>query len=88
MGSFTNRFLFLHNIEKYILERTIISSTLNVILNYILIGRYGINGAAISTLITLIYINYFHDLFNKDTRKLFLIKSFLIFEFFKFNKKI
>ena len=87
MGSFTNRFLILQNIEKNIFERTLIGSLLNIILNYYLISRYGINGAAISTLITLLYINYFHDLLKKDTRNLFLIKSYLIFEFFKPKKK-
>lgn len=88
MGSFTNRYFILQNIEKNIFERTFIGSLLNIILNYYLIKIYGINGAALSTLITLLYINYFHDLLNKDTRKLFFIKSYIIFEFFKFNKKI
>ncbi|WP_198265489.1 flippase [sulfur-oxidizing endosymbiont of Gigantopelta aegis] len=44
--------LICENLQKYRLYSIIISVTLNVIMNYILIPLYGIDGAAIATLLT------------------------------------
>ena len=49
----------------------LISVGLNVIMNCMLIPKWGINGAAISTSITLLFSTFFSNLFFKDTRKLF-----------------
>ncbi len=65
--------------------RTSIGAFVNVILNYILIKKLGIMGAAISTLISYFIANYFGLLFYKKTRICFWqqTKALNIFKDFK-----
>ena len=46
----------------------------NVILNFILIPKYGIQGAAVGTLAANFMAAFFFDLFNKRTKKMFIMK--------------
>ena len=46
----------------------------NIILNYLLIRKIGLIGAAYSTLITYFLIIFVFDYFNNKTRKLLKIK--------------
>ncbi len=43
--------------SKLILFDIILASTINIILNFILISKYGINGAAIATMVSIIFLN-------------------------------
>jgi O-antigen/teichoic acid export membrane protein len=52
IGLFINQYLITENRSKLVLYISFIGMTLNVILNIILIPLYGINGAALSTLIS------------------------------------
>lgn len=76
LTSLNNRVLIANELEKCILIRSIYSLLLNVILNLILIPKFGINGAAISTLFVTIFTAYLYDFF--DIRSSFLNK-------YKFN---
>ncbi|BAV95327.1 flippase [Ichthyobacterium seriolicida] len=69
--------------------KIIISSIFNIILNYLLIPRIGIEGAAWSTLISYFTSNYLLLLLFKDTRKSFFLlsKSLLFNSTFIYVKK-
>ena len=59
--------------------RIAIGLAINVSLNSVLIREYGIEGAAIATLITYFYVGYFGNLLSRDLRPNFILitKSFL-----------
>jgi len=69
-----SKMLYIEHYEKKFLYRSIVGMVVNIILNYFLIQRYGINGAAIATVITLFIVNYVYDLFDKDLRKFYYLK--------------
>jgi O-antigen/teichoic acid export membrane protein len=70
------------NMQKYTFCGSLLGMILNVILNYFMINLWGINGAAIATLITQAVVSYLFYAFLKD-------KTFFINEtkslFFRFN---
>ena len=59
----------LKNITKKSFYKTLISLILNIILNSILIKKYGMNGAAIATLITQFTALFVIDFFIKEYRE-------------------
>jgi len=64
--------------EGYLINaaiRTVLGAFINVILNFILISKYGVRGAAASTLLSYFFVNYFSlFLFNK-TRMCFYMQT-------------
>ena len=68
--SLNNKILISCNLEKTILTRSIFALIINIILNIILIPKYGINGAAISTLVVTIFTAFIYDLI--DNKSFFL----------------
>lgn len=66
MGVVFSRFLTAENWTKKALYRTLLGATINVILNFILIPLYGIEGAALATLIGQFTANYIYDIFDTD----------------------
>ena len=77
MSTFSDRYFLVEKQQKKILNRAIIATALNILLNMILIPKYGINGAAYATLIALIISRFFVDFFDKESRELakFKIKA-------------
>lgn len=75
VGSVTARFFTAENMERKMFKRTILSLFINLILNFILIPIYGIEGSAIATILTLIVGNYLLDYFDKDLKVLVDIKN-------------
>jgi O-antigen/teichoic acid export membrane protein len=73
VGSITARYLTVENMEKKFATRTMLGLLVNIMFNIVLIPLYGVEGAAISTLITLIIANYLINYFDKDLRKLVFI---------------
>lgn len=71
----------LKNITKKSFYKTLISLVINIILNALLIPKYGINGAAIATLITQFTALFVIDFFIEEYREQAIIqlKSFNIF---------
>jgi len=53
----------------------------NIILNFILIPSHGIQGAAIATLISQATAAYLFDMFNRETKKIFFMKTYAIIPF-------
>jgi O-antigen/teichoic acid export membrane protein len=59
--------------------RTFSGALINIILNLILIPKYGINGAAIASLISYAYVGFISGLFFKPMRKLLYLQCLAIF---------
>lgn len=72
------------NLNKYTKRYLGIGAVINVVLNYFLIQRYGIIGAAMATLITEIFVGMISPLLFKETRM--FPKLVVDGIFFKFNK--
>ena len=78
LGSVTLRYLVAEKMEKKIIYRTTTALIINIVLNLVLIPVYGIEGAAIATLICIITANYLIDFFDADLKRLVSIKNQVI----------
>lgn len=74
-GVAAGNMLVIENLNKHNLIKSIQGLSINIILNLILIPKYGINGAAIATLISQIYASYIYYFFFKKTRHIFLLQT-------------
>jgi PST family polysaccharide transporter len=74
-GVAAGNMLVIENLNKHNLIKSVQGLLLNVILNLVLIPEYGINGAAIATLISQFYASYFYYAFFKKTRHIFLLQT-------------
>ena len=68
-GSLQTGHMTLKNITKKSFYKTLISLVINIVLNAILIPRYGIDGAAIATLITQFTALFLIDFFIEEYRE-------------------
>lgn len=89
MGVSTNVYFTIENITKNFFWRTASGGILNIVLNYFLIPYCGISGAAIATVISQFFSNYFYDLFDTKIRDILIIKTRALFPVtYFFNKKL
>lgn len=79
MGYVNGKWMVIENFTKLSLIRNILGLFINVSLNFYLIPKYGIIGAAVSTLISLAFASYFFFLIIKRTREIFYIQTKSIF---------
>lgn len=63
-----------NNSQKYYGVYVFLGALSNVFLNFIFITKFGINGAALSTLLTYILIIFCFDNFSKKTKEIFNVK--------------
>ncbi len=75
LGVASGKWFMAENLQMLAFLRTFYGMIINIILNIILIPKYGIQGAATATLISQIMAAYFSDLFNKKTKEMFWMKS-------------
>lgn len=82
--------MVIKNIVNKSFYKTLTGLVMNVSLNYILIPRYGINGAAFSTSMTHFFTAFCIDFFIKEYREQAFVqlKSFNVFYWFFRRKKI
>jgi len=86
LGVAFSSYLLSENWNNKSFYRTLLGCILNIVLNYIAIPKYGIIGAAVSTLLSQFSANYLYDIFDKDLFYQLKIKTkailnpFLIFE--------
>lgn len=73
IGSMSTRYLTVEGKEKKIFYRTLCGLIINIALNTVLIPAFGIEGAAVATLISLVFMNYLVFYLDKDLRDLFHI---------------
>jgi O-antigen/teichoic acid export membrane protein len=84
LGVATGRYLITENYTKISFLRTFMGGIVNVILNIILIPKFGINGAAIATVISYFISVFLIILFAKTYRNtILMLKSFLIIDCIK-----
>jgi O-antigen/teichoic acid export membrane protein len=74
LGVAGNCWLMAENLQKIILQRTILGAISNVALNLILIPKIGVNGAAISLVISQAITSLLLDGWQKRTRAMFWMK--------------
>lgn len=75
LGVLSSSWFVLERRTGHALRRTMIGAVLNVVLNLFTIPRYGIAGAAISTLVAQVTATYLADLLHPHTRALFRLKT-------------
>ena len=75
LGVSSGRWLIAENKTKLDLYRNILAMSANVVLNMFFIKKFGIIGAAYASLIAYIISFYLFDIFRKDTRKIFILKT-------------
>ncbi|EHY76311.1 polysaccharide biosynthesis protein [Stutzerimonas stutzeri ATCC 14405 = CCUG 16156] len=79
IGSVSARYFNVEHMEKKIALRTMVAALINVVLNWLLIPKFGIKGAAYSTLFCTFFANYLMDWFDKDLKILLKIKHRALF---------
>lgn len=75
LGVASGKWFVAENLQMLSFWRTFYGMVLNVILNFVLIPKYGIQGAAVATLTSQAMAAYIFDFFNIKTRKMFYMKS-------------
>lgn len=75
LGVVSGRWIINENKVKLDLYRNICAMILNIYLNMIWIDKYGIIGAAYASLVAYVFAFYLFDIFLKDTRKMFILKT-------------
>ena len=85
LGVASTQWLVAENLQKIALNRSILGAIVNIGLNFALIPRLGINGAAIATLVSQAVASYFGYLLTRKTWIIFRMQSraFLFWLFFK-----
>jgi O-antigen/teichoic acid export membrane protein len=81
IGVGSGKFLLVENLQKLYFRRTFYGMIVNIMLNFILIPLYGTQGAAIATLMAQATAAYLFDIFNKETRKIFFMKTYTLIPF-------
>lgn len=92
IGALQTSHVTIKNIVKKSFYKTLVGLILNIILNNILIPKYGINGAALATLLTQFFVLIFLDFFIKEYREHAFIQlksfnSFYLLKMFK-NRRV
>ncbi len=79
LGVASGVFFTVENYTKKSLYRTSLGALSNILLNLVLIPRYGINGAATATLLSQFIANFLYDFFDTSVRDLVFIKIKALF---------
>lgn len=75
----SGRYLINEGLQRITMYRHLTGVLINIPLNFILIPKIGIDGAAVSSLISLFCANYLLDYFNRDTKIIFKQKTKALF---------
>lgn len=79
IGTASGKWFISRNLQKLAFYRVLWGVVINLVLNFILIPKYGIKGAAIATLISQALAAYVSDIFSKSTRHQFIMKTKSLF---------
>jgi O-antigen/teichoic acid export membrane protein len=79
LGVASSNWFLVENLKMLSLQKAFYGMITNIILNLILIPKYGIQGAAFATLVSQATATYITDFFQIKTRKIFYMKSKTIF---------
>ena len=75
MATVSGRYLINEGLQKVTMQRHLLGVLLNLPLNFVMIPIYGIEGAAIASLLSLALANYCYDALSPATRICFIQKS-------------
>lgn len=87
LGVASNKWFLIENMQTSIFYRSLLGMLINIITNLLLIPIYGAIGAAISTLLTQILATYIFDLFRKQSRPSFWLKTASLMPLSVFRKR-
>lgn len=79
LGGIRSIWLICENKNIYVFWLSMLGAITNIILNFFLITRYGINGAAFATFLTQLLSNLLYPMFFKETRRFSLLAFDSIF---------
>lgn len=74
LGVAHSKWFLIENLQKLMFYRTALNGLINVLLNYLLIPKYGALGAAIALVIAQSLGTMIYDHFRADTKRLFYMK--------------
>lgn len=75
INAISSKYLVTKGLQKHSVFKNVIGIFVNVGLNFILIPRYGVNGAAFATVVSHLFSTYIYFGLCKETRKLFLMQT-------------
>lgn len=75
LATISGRYLVNDNLQNLTMKRHILGACLNIPFNYIAIQKYGINGAAYASLLSIFIANYLYDILDVRTRTVFIHKT-------------
>ncbi|WP_200874893.1 flippase [Desulfonatronum thiodismutans] len=84
LGAASSRWFLAENRQILSMQRSLLGAGMNVGLNILLIPRFGATGAAYATVVSYFFVVLVSDLFKKETRILFNMKSYSLFPFARF----
>jgi O-antigen/teichoic acid export membrane protein len=87
IGIISSKWFIIENLQKYSFYRTLAGLVINIILNYILIPHYGIEGAAIATLFSQALASYLFNFITINTREHFYLQTESFFYPIKYISK-
>lgn len=76
----SGQIIIIENLQKFVVLRNIVGCLVSIILNILLIPKFGIIGSAIATVITMAFSGYFSHLFVRQFNFLFKIQTKSIFK--------
>ncbi|MBN1967945.1 MAG: flippase [Candidatus Delongbacteria bacterium] len=68
VGLITNKWIIVENLQKYEFNYLLVGALVNIILNYLMIPKFGINGAAFATVVAQFIANILAPLLFSETR--------------------
>jgi O-antigen/teichoic acid export membrane protein len=74
-GVAAGNMLIIEGLNRHNFIKSVQGLILNILLNFLLIPKYGINGAAFATLISQFYASYLYYLFFRKTRHIFMLQT-------------
>lgn len=86
MGAFSSKWLYANELINFDIAKTLLAATFNVLLNLLVIPKYGAVGAAWVSFLSYFIANYLFFALSYKTRKIFYIKSKAILNVFNFRK--
>jgi O-antigen/teichoic acid export membrane protein len=75
LGVASSKWFIAENLQMYSFYRTLAGALINIGMNYLLIPMYGINGAAIATLLSQFIASYFFNFLHKKLRHTFIMQT-------------
>lgn len=90
LGITHSRYLVTENLTKKLFLRNLLGASANVVLNFTLIPKYGIQGAATATLLGQFSANFIYDIFDKTQHSQLKMKvlSFVPFYVLKIRNRL